>query len=759
MEYRLLTLQLQLGFIFFQEGAQAVGCIEEPNPLFVVQSHGEAAEPVHADSALLADAEIQFTGTAGSLLLLQLFKTGLQLLIGWFGHFEFLRYENNLHIIGIQGQYVEGTCHRQVLGPEGKIYPPRLLLRKAICLPDRQLKRLQSVHMRWGFSIIALLVLLATGFAGDQPQNLPLLPCGEGTPGAPNCNPSKKELKEAKSEYERGLKLQREKRSEESYAAFDKAAQLVPRSVDYLTAREMSRQQLVFEHMERGNAALLAGKQMDALAEFKSALHLDPDNAFAQQRIQEVLRDTQPQLHAAPQIVNGSGEIRVSPRQVRADFHYSGDSRSLLAQICAVFGITPSLDDSVASRQVRFNIDQVDFDTAMRAAGDVTHTFWSPLSSSQVLIAADTAENHRQFDRMALRTFYIPGAATPQDLNEVVNLLRSVFEIRFVNPQPRASTIEVRAPQRVLDAATQLIENLGDSRPQVLLDVKVFEVSHSLTRNIGVHIPNQFTLFNIPASALAALGGQNIQDLINQLIAGGGINQANSAALSALLAQLGNQQNSIFKQPVATFGNGTTLFGVTLDQLSAQLSLNESWVRSLEHATLRVSQGNEGNLHIGTRYPILNASFAPIFNTPAIAQNIQNNTFQPAFPSFSYEDLGLTLKAKPLINSDSLVSMQIDVQVRGLGTTTLNGVPIITNRQYTGSISLVNGEPAVIASAVSESEQLSLSGIPGLGQVPGLNRVMATNSKQVTEDELLLVITPHVVSEPERNPTEVWLAK
>ena len=131
-------------------------------------------------------------------------------------------------------------------------------------------------------------------------------------------------------------------------------------------------------------------------------------------------------------------------------------------------------------------------------------------------------------------------------------MLRNVFEIRLVTPQPQAGTIIVRAPRNILDAATQLLEGYGDSRPQVMLDVHVYEITNSLTRNMGLHIPNTFQLFNIPVGALAALGGQNIQDLINQLIAGGGINQSSSTALSALLAQLQGQQSSIFSQPLAT---------------------------------------------------------------------------------------------------------------------------------------------------------------------------------------------------------------
>jgi general secretion pathway protein D len=361
---------------------------------------------------------------------------------------------------------------------------------------------------------------------------------------------------------------------------------------------------------------------------------------------------------------------------------------------------------------------------------------------------------------MGLRTFYISSATAPTDLTDVVNALRTVFDIRFINQQPQANTITVRAPQEAIESATRFVESLGDSRPQVLLDVNIYQVSHSLTENVGIHVPDQFNLFNIPVAALAALGGQNIQQLINQLIAGGGINQAGSSSLSALLAQLQGQQNSIFSNPLATFGGGITLFGLSLDTAAATLSLNESSVRSLQHATLRVAQGNEASYKIGSRYPILNASFAPIFNTPAISQNIQNNTFQAAFPSFNYEDIGLTLKAKPFISGNTDVSLQLEMEIRALGTQTLNGVPVISNRSYKGGITLLNGEPAVIAGAVSSTEQRSLSGIPGLGQVPGLNQVMSNNSKQESDDELLVVITPHVIATPDHpEDARIWMGR
>jgi general secretion pathway protein D len=612
--------------------------------------------------------------------------------------------------------------------------------------------------MRLGL-IVSVLALAAFGLCADQPQTL-VLPCPEGSPTAPGCNPSKKELKDARSAFAKGLKLQRERRTEEALAEFESAARLVPRDVEYATAKEMARQQLVSDHLERGNRALLEDRQIEALAEFRSALSLDPQNQFAQERLRDAEGAQMPGLDEKPHVLADAGVVRVRPTLIRADFHYRGDGRGLLAQVASAFGVTPTIDDAVVSRQVRFDIQDVDFFTAMQAAGAVTHTFWTPLEEKQILILMESPENHRQYDRMALRTFYVPGASAPTDLNDVVNLLRTVFEIRFVTPHPQDRTIVVRAPIATLDAATQLIENLSDARPQVMLDVHVYEISSTLTRNMGVQIPNNFQLFNIPAAALAATGGQNIQNLINQLIASGGINQANSQSLSALLAQLQGQKNSIFSQPLATFGSGLTLMGLSLGTASAQLSLNESTAHTLEHATLRVAQGNEATFRVGSRLPILNASFAPIFNTPAISQVIQNNSFQAAFPSFNYEDIGLSMKAKPLVNGNSDVNLQLELQFRTLQGQSFNGVPVIANREYKGSITLTNGEPAVVAGSVSRTEQRSLNGIPGLGALPVVNHIMVTNGKEVDQDELLIVITPRVISRgTQAASTEVYLAK
>ncbi len=573
------------------------------------------------------------------------------------------------------------------------------------------------------------------------------------------CAPSKKDLQSAKAAYSRGIKLQTVRKYDEALEELNHAVDHSPRNTEYLTAREMLRQQLVFDHIQRGNVNLLDGHQIEALAEFRAALDLDPQNVYAQQRLSDAAGDSDLKTSNLPLILANSGEIHVNPAALSADFHYVGDGRALLTQIATTFGLTAVFDDSVVPRTVRFDISNVDFFTAMQAACAVTKSFWVPLSEKQLFLAADTQENHRTFDRMVLRTFYLPGFSGQKDFNDISNLLRNLFEVRFVTTQPAAGTVVVRAPQATMDAITTFMKGLDDAKPQVMLDMRVYQISHTFVRNMGIRLPNQFQMFNIPAGALAGLGGQNIQDLINQLIASGGINQANSSALSALLAQLQNQQSSIFSQPVVTFGNGLTLMGLSLGTAGAQMYLNESTIKTLEHVYMRTAQGDDAVFRVGTRYPILNATFAPIFNSAAISKVVQNNSFQAPFPSINYEDIGLSFKAKPTISGNSDVTLNLEMQFRALTAQSIDGIPVISNREYKGTITLKEGESGVVAGSVSRTDSRSMSGIPGLGAVPGLNKVLTSNNKQENDDELLLVITPYVISSGERSSSAVWLKR
>src|SRR5258708_10691145 len=283
--------------------------------------------------------------------------------------------------------------------------------------------------------------LSAPAFAdGDDPAS-PAISCRNGLPGSVNCIASKKDLKEARGAYEKGVKLQKDQRPEEAFTRFDEAARLAPQNVQFLTAREVLKAQLVFNHIQRGNLLLLENARIRAAAEFRAALDLDGDNEFARERLVEASRETEAlPTRALPVGLQDSGEIHLQPKDGKATFHYSGDVRGLYAGLSAAYGVTAQFDDSVQARQVRFNVDDVDFFTALTLAGRVSKTMWAALDAHQMLIAADNTENHKQFDRMSLRTFILPAHSTPQEATDLVTTMRNMFDLPFITAGQSADT-------------------------------------------------------------------------------------------------------------------------------------------------------------------------------------------------------------------------------------------------------------------------------------------------------------------------------
>lgn len=579
------------------------------------------------------------------------------------------------------------------------------------------------------------------------------------------CQVSKRDLKNAEQDFRRGLVLQKEGKTQDAFDAFAAAARLVPNDLDYVTAREVLRQQTVMAHLNQGNALAATHQDERAKAEFRQALALDPSNDFARER----LRDSVPLPHQSLgtiSYVDSSGELQLAPAPGTHTFHFRGDARELIRQIAREFGIVAEFDDTFRSATLRFDVDNVNFWRAMQIASDMTKSFFVPIEPHRMLVLSDTTVNRAQYERMTKRTFYLEDASTPQELTDVLNVLRTLFDIRQITQQPETNSIVVRAPQRLLDTATDLLHSIDLARPQVMLEFQVLQVNQSMMRDIGIDIPLQWQAFSLSSAAVAALQNPNIQNQINQLLANGGLTGANAGALAGLLQQLQNQQNSLsnlLQNPFATFGGGSTRFAIPWPPSTLHFALNTSRVTTLQQLSIRASQGNDAILKVGERYPVLNAIYTSAFSSPGLNQVLQQaglsqnlsqggSLFQP-FPSFTFEDLGLNLKAKPQIHRDG-VTLDLNLELKSLTGQSFNGVPVISNQTYTGTLSVTDGDTVIVAGALDRSESKALSGPPGLASIPLLNRVATHNTLQESDGELLILITPHILRRPpETGPT------
>jgi len=581
----------------------------------------------------------------------------------------------------------------------------------------------------------------------------------EAAPDCASCAPSKKAIAQARSEYKTGVRFAAKRDFESALAAFEQSRDSDPRELKYALAAESARSAAAASHLAEGNRLLQLHDPLGAQREFHLALKFDPYNSFAQQRLDDALAPV-----PLPRITTEdfAEEPLLSPHAGAQTFNFRGTSKQLFTEIGRRFGIDFQFDDSFHAIPQRVDLENADFFTALNIAEQLTHTFHVVMSKSQAVIAADTPENRRKLEHTSLRTFYVTQITDPKDLQELSTMLRTMLDIRFIVADAEAKAIVVRAPSRLLDATDALLNDLEASKPEVLLDIDTIQITRTYNRDLGMDLPMQFTLFNVLTEARNLLNGSGNSALLQQLIASG-LNPTDAAAAAAALSAATAAGNSPLTKPFATFGGGTTLTGVNIPPATAHFDFTKSDFRTLQEITLRAQQGTPATLRIGDRFPILVASYQPLAINPLLTKALRNQigniqTQQP-IPQFNYEDLGLTLKATPIVSSNGEITLDLDLQVKSLEGQVINSVPVISNREYKGVIRVPSGETSVLTGSISSSESRSLSGLPLLSNIPGLRGAFSTTDVSKNASDILLVITPHILrnAHPHRNGLEIYL--
>jgi Flp pilus assembly secretin CpaC len=265
---------------------------------------------------------------------------------------------------------------------------------------------------------------------------------------------------------------------------------------------------------------------------------------------------------------------------------------------------------------------------------------------------------------------------------------------------------------------------------------------------LGTSIPSQFTVFNVPTEVNSLVNSSTYSEIISALQASGQTVNA-TTILAALLASSSSTSSSVLSQPFAVFGGGNTLTGVTIPTTSLNFSVSNSMTRTVDDVLLRAGHGQVATMKVGERYPIVTSQFSATSAASSLLSTLGLSTSVAATipsPQFSYEDLGLILKANPQVHG-KLVSLDYELTLRALGATQVNGLPLLTNREMKGNISTMDGESVVIAGLVDKQDVASINGIPLFSMIPALGNAFSATTKEISYDELLVVLTPHISSE------------
>src|SRR5579859_1010869 len=197
-------------------------------------------------------------------------------------------------------------------------------------------------------------------------------------------------------------------RIDESLNYYEQAARFAPQDTALLERIAALRSKLVRDHVDAAERDALAGHADVATEELAKALLIDPGNTIVTERMKQMKAMDDGPAPRPESKIEGLPELK--PRAGKQTLNLRGDTRTVYEQLGQLFGIKVTFDPDLAPRAVRLNINDVDFNTALKVLSVETGTFFRPLTSTLLFVAADTAQKQNQYAAEAEQTFILPAS-------------------------------------------------------------------------------------------------------------------------------------------------------------------------------------------------------------------------------------------------------------------------------------------------------------------------------------------------------------
>jgi len=359
------------------------------------------------------------------------------------------------------------------------------------------------------------------------------------------------------------------------------------------------------------------------------------------------------------------------------------------------FIFDPQFQDQVIS----LDLKDVAFEQALNALGTAGHTFHRVVDAQVVSVIPDTPQKRREFEQQAVKTLFLSNA----DLKETIDLLRIVLGARRVAPLPGVNAITINDTPDKVAAAEKIVSVLDKRRAEIVVEVELMEVNRGRLKEYGIEI----------SSGVPGVDG--------------------------VLGAIGPDPTKKFTLDDNPYDKNN-LVVTGLPGVIYRLLQSDTGTRLLANPQLRTSEGQTAQARFGDQVPVPVTTFSAIA-TGGIPQ-------QP-ITSFEYKNVGVNIDITPRVHHNGDVTLSLKLDVSAVGPPGYQGLPTFNSRTLTSVIRLRDGETNILAGLISDSERTSLSGIPGLASIPFLGRLFAKNRSEVTETDIVLTLTPHIVSRPE----------
>ena len=292
------------------------------------------------------------------------------------------------------------------------------------------------------------------------------------------------------------------------------------------------------------------------------------------------------------------------------------------------------------------------------------------------------------------------------------------------------NAIVIRDTPDKLALAAKIIRDIDKAKPEVLIHVQVVTASVDRLRDLGILPGQSVSIAFTPRTALQPNSGTPTGS--------GTTTSTSTSVVTATQITLDNLKNL----------SGAD-YSATLPGATANAILTDNKTRIIQDPEVRVSDGEKATLKIGDRVPVATGSFQAgvgvgVGTGAGVVNPLVNTQFQ-------YIDVGVNIDVTPRVHPDGDVSMKLSIEVSQItGTSNIGGInqPVISQRKIEHDVRLKDGEASVLGGLIERTETKNVNGIPGLADLPLFRYLFSDNSNEVKEDEVLIVVTPHIIRFP-----------
>ncbi len=529
----------------------------------------------------------------------------------------------------------------------------------------------------------------------------------------------------AKTFHKQGRDAEARQNYEAAYEAYRQAFELKPREVRYRLAMQRARFLAAATIVNKGQLLRETGKLSEALAEFERAAALDPSNFMAQQEVRRtrMLMEQQakpptviPQSSLSRRVEEAGGPVDLAAiSDVPITLKLTEDTKVIYQTIGKLAAINVLFDPDYVSRRIPIELNSVTLAQALEILALQSKTFWRPVTSNTIFVAADTTAKRKELEQNVIRTFYLSNLSAPTELQDVVNTLRQILELARVQQLPSQSAVVVRGTPDQVALAEKLINDIDKAKPEVIVEVAVMQVRRDKLRDLGINPP---TSSSIQVQGTTTATGT------------GGTTSTTGTPGTINLNRLSNLSASDFI--------------VTIPAATANFLFTDSTSKIIQNPMIRALDGQKASLKIGDRVPVATGSFQP--GIGGVGINPLVNT------QFQYLDVGVNIDITPKVHAGREITLKLMLDISSVTSrVNIGGIeqPVIGQRRIEHEIRLKEGEVNLMGGILEEQDIKSLRGIPGLGQIPLLRYFFSTEHVEKAENELLFALVPRIVRSQE----------